>query len=328
MYRYLLILVVGLSVAGSAHADTWADGMFVDGLSKDFGSVPHGQKVTYPFRVVNNTGSPVTIYDVRVSCNCTKAYALKSELKPGQETAVIAEMDTGRFFNSRTVTIYVMFSQPAFAEVRLWIRAVSREDIDVNPANLAFGAIKRGTTPERKVTVTLTGNPNHKIVQVACDSNYVQPSCKLISNNNNFEVVYELTAKLRADTPPGKWFTDVWITTNNPASPKIRVPLTVEVQSALSVSPTSLLLGKVKPNTVKVQKIIVRGVEPFKITGVKGTDKQLEVTGDNSQNLNMHVLTVNFRPSEAGQFTRTLIIQTDLKEDNMIDFTTRAYVGP
>jgi len=326
MYRYLLILGVALSASGAARANTWADGLF-DSLSKDFGSVPHGQLVSPPFRIVNNTNSPVTIADVRVSCGCTTAYPLKNYLAPGQETAVVAQMDTSRFLNARTVTIFVTFSQPAFAEVRLWVRATSREDISVNPDTLAFGPTKRGTTPQRKATISLLGSPNHRILQVSCDSNYVQPACKMV-RANNFEVAYELTAALRSDTPPGKWFTDVWITTNNPALAKIRIPLTVEVQSALSVSPGTLLLGKVKTNTVQVQKIIVRGVEPFRITGVKGTDKLLEVSGDTTQTKNIHVLTVTFRPNESGQFSRTLLIQTDLKEDSLIDFTTRAQVAP
>src|SRR5437899_11291 len=108
MYRYLFILAVGLCAAGHARANTWADGLF-DSLSKDFGSVPHGQKVSHPFRIVNNTKSTIRIADVRVSCGCVRPYLLKSELAPGQETAIIAEMDTSRFLNSRTVTIFVTF---------------------------------------------------------------------------------------------------------------------------------------------------------------------------------------------------------------------------
>jgi hypothetical protein len=104
--------------------------------------------------------------------------------------------------------------------------------------------------------------------------------------------------------------------------------LTVEIQSALSVSPNTILLGKVKMNTERVQKIIVRGVDPFRVVSVQGADKQLQVHGDTTQKKTIHVLTVTFRPSESGQFDRTLYIQTDLKEDNSIDFTTRAYVHP
>lgn len=324
MRRYLFILLVGFCSTNAVWADTWADGLF-ESLSKDFGSVPHGQIVSHPFRIVNNTGSPIRIANVRVSCGCVTAHAVKNYLAPGQETAIVAQMDTSRFLNSRTVTIYVTIDSPSYAEVRLWVRANSREDISVFPDTLAFGRVKRGATPNTSVNISLLGNGTYRVLQVSCDSNYVQPVCKL-SNQGPNGVNYQLTANLRSDTPPGKWYTDVWVTTNSPTMPKIRIPLTVEIQSALSVSPNTILLGKVQAGTETVRKIIVRGVQPFKILSIKGADKQLTVFGDTSQERTIHVLTVTFRPNQVGQFDRTLYIQTNLDEDNFIDFNTRAFV--
>ena len=37
-----------------------------DELSRDFGSVPHGQTLVHPFRLVNNTGNTVRITSIRV----------------------------------------------------------------------------------------------------------------------------------------------------------------------------------------------------------------------------------------------------------------------
>src|ERR1043165_567498 len=54
--------LVGLALAaagGQARAG-WADGMF-DELSRDFGSVPRGQVLSHPFRLVNNPKETVTI---------------------------------------------------------------------------------------------------------------------------------------------------------------------------------------------------------------------------------------------------------------------------
>src|SRR5216684_2180956 len=93
MSRYCLIVAVGLVAAAPAAAGTWADALF-DDLSKDFGSVPRGPTLTHPFRVVNNTKSPVAISGIRVSCGCTSASAQKSTLQPGEETTVVAKMDT------------------------------------------------------------------------------------------------------------------------------------------------------------------------------------------------------------------------------------------
>ncbi len=77
--------------------------------------------------------------------------------------------------------------------------------------------------------------------------------------------------------PVGRWYTDVWLKTNNPEIPQIRVPVTVEIESALSVSPDAVALGQVAVNGESERRVIIRGVKPFKIIAVKGGDDQLTV---------------------------------------------------
>lgn len=324
MRRFLLILAAVLTTGSIASAASWADALF-DGLSRDFGSVPRGTVLTHPFRIVNNTGRRLHIANVRVSCGCVTAWAMKHTLAPGEETAIMAKMDTSRFSNSRTVTIFVTIDEPAWAEVRLWVRANSRSDVSVVPDTLAFGRIKRGSSPTRSTTISLYGDPRFRILSIYAESNYVLPSCKLVRRTAN-ELTYVLSAKLRPDTPPGRWYTDIWAKTNNPATPKIRIPLTVEIESSLSVSPAMALLGNVRVGGEEVRKIIVRGVQPFTITRIVGTDKQLEVVKNTDGKRTVHILTIRLRPTRPGQFERTLRIETDLPNDNTIEFTTRAYV--
>src|SRR5206468_7370265 len=94
--------------ARGALAASWGEALF-DDLGRDFGSVPRGPTLNHPFRLTNQTGQAVHIASVRVSCGCVSASAIKDELAPGQSTAIMANMDTLRFFGTRTVTIYVQF---------------------------------------------------------------------------------------------------------------------------------------------------------------------------------------------------------------------------
>ena len=175
-----------------------------------------------------NTGSPLHILSVRVSCGCTSAQALHEWVAAGQESAILAQMDTRRFSGQKSVTIFVSFDQPSYEEVRLWVQANSRDDVTVIPESLAFGTIKRGTAPGTAVTISFLGGGNWQILGVKTDSNYVQASVREIRRDAG-EVSYQLTAAMRADAPPGKWYTDVWLQTNNPMTPRVRVPLTVEI---------------------------------------------------------------------------------------------------
>jgi hypothetical protein len=326
MLRHSLVIVAGFWIAGSAGASTWADGLF-DDLSKDFGSVPRGPTLTHHFRVVNKTGKPVHISSVRVSCGCTSATALQEHLKPGEETAILARMDTTRFVGPKSVTIYVQFDRPKFEEVRLWVQANGRNDFVLTPDTLAFGQIKRGASPGASVNVTFYGNSDAKILSAVGESNYIVPDFTEVRRQDS-EVVYKLSTRLRPDTPVGKWYTDVWIKTNLPTMPQLRVPLTVEVESPLTISPSIVTLGTLRVDAESERRVVIRGVKPFKITNVKGGDEILQVQANSTEAREVHVLTIRLHPNQAGSLERTLRVVTDMKEDNEVDFHVNASITP
>jgi hypothetical protein len=326
MFRYGLVLGIGLWAATAAPAASWADALF-DELSQDFGSVPRGPTITHQFHLTNRTRHEVRISGIRVSCGCVTATALQGTLAPGESTAIVAQMDTRRFNGAKTVTIYVQFDRPQWEEVRLWVQANSRDDVTVSPEVLAFGQIKRSTSGTASVTVTFQGGSDWQITEAKCESNYVRTRVSEVSRQAG-EVAYEVLARIRPDAPVGKWYTEVWLTTNSSTIPRVRVPLTVEVESALSVSPPVAVLGDVKAGTETERKVIVRGVKPFRITGVKGAGRDLTIRDSSPASKPVHVLTVTLRATEPGELNRTLRIVTDLPEDSEIEFQTIGQIVP
>ena len=325
MVRYSLIFLAALSTAGQAAA-LWADSLFEE-RTRDFGTVPRGPMLSHPFRLTNKTNTAVHIAGVRVSCGCVSAAAQQNDLEPGQSTAIVAQMDTRRFAGIKSVTIYVQFDRPGWEEVHLVVLANGRDDVMLTPESLAFGSIKRGTSPSVNVTVSFLGMSQAQITEVRGESNYVLPTVKELRRENG-EVTYQLTTRLRQDVPVGKWYTDVWLTTNNPAVPRIRVPLTVEVEPALSVTPPAAALGEVKAGSVTEKKVIVRGSKPFRITGVKGGDGQLSVADVTKDSKTVHVLSLTLKASKLGEQSWSLRVLTDLKEEGEVEFQARAQVVP
>jgi hypothetical protein len=325
MFRFGFVVLVGLAATGPVAAAAWADGMF-DELSKDFGSVPRGPVLTHPFRVTNNTGSPVHIASIRVSCGCTTVTAEQTMLAPGESTVLLAQMDTRRFSGIKNVTIYVQFDRPRGEEVRLWVQANGRDDITVTPDTLVFGRIKRATSPTATVSLTLLRG-QWQVLGVQSESNYVQTALT-VQHRDMAEVAYQLTARLRSDAPVGKWYTDLWVKTNNPSMPRIRVPLTVEIESALSVSPGTVVLEQVKAGTEAERKVIVRGVKPFRITEIKGTSPEMSVQDSTADSKPVHVLTVTVKSARLGELNRKFRVLTDLPGEGDIEFSARATVVP
>jgi hypothetical protein len=205
------------------------------------------------------------------------------------------------------------------------VQANSRDDVSVYPDSLSFGRIKRGTGALEQVKISFYGNTGWQITSVASDSNYIQPGVKVAQKDAN-EVTYQLSARIRADAPVGKWYTDVWVMTNNPVSPKIRIPLTVEIESSLSVSPSTVYLGQVKAGQEVERKVIVRGSKAFRITKLDGIDEQISVKESNAESKAVHVLTVQLRADKAGEINRTIRVFTDIPDGGDIEFHTWAQV--
>src|SRR5260370_19534787 len=141
MLRYSFVVLAGLWAAGPAAAAGWADGLF-DDLSKDFGSVPHGQLLTHSFRITNNTQNAVNISTVRVSCGCVSASATRGFLNPGESTTLVAKMKSSVFYGVRTVTLFLQFDRPNFDQVRRWGQANSRSAFTLTPDQRALRQLR------------------------------------------------------------------------------------------------------------------------------------------------------------------------------------------
>jgi hypothetical protein len=298
-----------------------------DGLSRNYGAVPRGPTLSHAFHLTNKTGYPVHIASVRVSCGCLTAWALKLDLAPGETSAIMTEMDTRRFTGLKAVTVYVQFDRPQWEEVRLLVQADGRDDVSFAPESLAFGHTRKGSSPTATVQMAFLGSPHWRIHEAKCDSNYVTTAVKEL-RRGNAEVAYELAAQVRPDCPVGKWYTDVWVSTNHPSAPRIRVPLSIEIAPTLSVSPAVANLGQVKTGAEIERKIVVRADQPFRISSIDGEDAQLTVKQSTSESKPVHVLTVKLKAAQAGPLRRTLRVLTDLSEEGAVEFQATAEIIP
>jgi len=227
MLRHALVVLTVLCASGGASAATWADGLFSE-LNHDFGALPRGAVGMHLFRVANTTTQPVHIASVRVSCGCVSASVARADLAPGEETVLVARIDSRRFAGVTHKSIYVLFDRPQYTEVRIDVQANSRDDLTITPDAVAFGQVPHGTKPERSVTISVIGHGKMDFNAATSDSAYIQPKLTPVQRDDA-EVSYRLTTQLRPDLPAGTWHTTVWVTTSDPALPRLAVPVTVEV---------------------------------------------------------------------------------------------------
>jgi Protein of unknown function (DUF1573) len=326
MLRPWMRAMVLTSVLGSPTAGR-GEGLFED-PAKDFGSVPRGTLLTHAFPLTNTTRSSLRITGLRTSCSCVTAAAERSFLDPGEATVIAVTVDTRKYAGPRAFTVYVQFDPPSIGEVRLVVQATSREDVTVNPGQLSMGRVKKGSAPVATVTIEYHGTRAWQITGIENENGYLQPEVKELSRGPG-HAVYQLKVQLREDTPVGAWYADVWLSTNDPATPRFRVPLVVEVEGPLTATPRDVVIGRVKPGSRTERKVVIRGSQAFRIASVDGGDDSVQIQAGSDEKRTVHVLTVAFQAGpQAGDITRRLRVVTDLPDEQAVEFSVQAQVVP
>lgn len=294
-------------------------------LSKDFGAVPKGTILTHQFKLTNNLPQPLHVSGLRTSCVCSTASILRHDLQPGESTYVVVQVDTNKYSGHRAFTVFVNFDRPYIMEGRLVVSATSRDDLMMSPTELNFGVIKYGTGPTKSMLIeNRSGNSGWVISQVLNENGYLQPKLEEVSREFGL-VRYRLTVKLREDTPAGAWHADLWLVTNDAASPRLRVPLLVEVQRSLTVTPTLVAFGNVSSGKSVERKVTLRGAKPFKITAIDGAGSDVEVKGQTDEARVVHILTIKFTSGgESGEWQKRLKIKTDHPEEADLEIKLQA----
>ncbi len=323
MFRYSFALIVGASLLSPAWA---ADGLasLFDTQVHDFGNVPVGPMLHHAFTIKNTTKDTVRIANLRVSCGCVTPSASTMVIPPGKTATVNAQMDSRRFVGTKSVIIFVLFTQPVVEEVRLEVRAFGRTDVALNPNSFAFGQMRKGTSPTTTTQITMVGD--NRITEATCESGYVQLSINK-PRQTEYGMTYDVTAKMRSDIPVGKWYTDVWIKTAN--NSRINVPVTVEVEPTLTVAPGQLQFDVTKVGNPITKPILISGAKPFKIVDIQGGDGTF-VAKDGSQGEAKltHILRVTFSPEKQGVFAKSLQIITDLKDEGKVNLAVSGKAMP
>jgi len=322
MIRQLTATALALTVAaGFAQAQE-----LMKEVAKDFGSVPRGALLLHQFTLNNPFSSNLTIGGVRTSCTCASASIGTAELKPGESTVLAVTVDTNKYVGSRSFTVYVLVTHPVVQELQVVVSANSREDLTLSPGQLNFGRVDRGTVPTASVSIDYRGFHDFKITSVENENQFIQPTLEEKVRAQGL-VSYQLSAKLRADTPVGAWHADVWLKTNDQAMPRICVPLIVQIESALKISPTDVNFGRVSIGSRAEYRLTVRGPKPFKILKVDGGDEKFQLTWSADQAKQAHVVRLTLLAGDEPAEVRAVFhVLTDLEQDSEGEFRVTAQV--
>jgi hypothetical protein len=304
----------------------WATKLITNGLSHDFGNVPHGTLLHYQFKLHNIYAVPLTI-NTRAGCNCLTATASVSVLKPEGDAYIDVTMNTAVYTGPRTKPIYLEVGPQYISSAALWLSAYSRADIVCNPGHLNFGVVAtgQGATPQT-IDVEYAGTRDWRITGVNKTDGPLDVSFKEIYRRTG-QVGYRVTVALKPNVVSGTLREEVLLRTNDPGSPLVPVLVEAHVQSALTVVPEILNLGKLRSGESMTKLLMVRGASPFHVVTVEGQGDGIvaETPTTASQ---VQIIRIKYEAGKAGELKKQLKIKTDVGEGPPLIVTLQATVGP
>src|SRR5215471_7017070 len=104
---FVALVVAAVTVSTASAQSPWAEKMFKEGLSHDFGSVPRGAQLAHHFTITNIYAVRMEIISVQSGCGCVTATPAKRVLEPRESTSIDVAMDARRFTGMKTVGITV-----------------------------------------------------------------------------------------------------------------------------------------------------------------------------------------------------------------------------
>ena len=313
-------------LGSGASAQEWAKKMFPV-TSHNFGTVAKGSKTEYRFEFRNLYKEDLHVQGVRTSCGCTSPVVTKRDLKTHETAEVVATFNTRTFLGQHGATLTVTFDKPFYAEVQLRVAGHIRGDVMFDPPFIDLGNVDLGKGAERKVRVTRVGAAPWAISDVQ-------------SANPNFEVTlsqplttasqtaYDLTMKLKPETPAGYVKGQLMLVTNDPRAGRIPMDVEGRVVAEVTVSPQLLALGAVASGDTVTKNVVVRANREFSITGIHCDDGCLTCEPVTTP-AKVHILPVTFQAgATAGRIERQLRISTDLGEGAVPTVTVQVEVKP
>jgi len=244
--------------------------------SYDFGLVEQDQHLEHSFRFRNRGNSALLIAGVRSSCTCVAALPTKIEVPPGESGEINVKLDTGKRYGGNSFQVYVESNDEDDPAVVLFLIALVRAGIGVNPKTVNFGEASPGQSVERGLTVVIPEGGSEVISGVTSSSPCVTVGKMVRSRGARYQRT-DVSVVLAAGAPTGRLDGKISILLSGGNQSQIDVPIEGYITTSLGVSPEEFFFGLVNPGEQGKAKVRVFTLDgsSFEITGVRAEGFQV-----------------------------------------------------
>ena len=302
--------------AGSVGAVDWTATVFPE-RSHDFGTVARGSKVRHSFPIVNSTDQIIHIASYRTKCGCTDVRLGAKDIPPGTRTVVEAVIDTTNFQGYKPSGLVLTLDRPVALDIDLNLTCFIQSDLTLSPGAVDFGIVNRAASPQAELNLVYSGSrADWAIANAFTISEHITAKLQEQGRSPGGSVTYHLSVKLNPTVPVGFFKDEITLKTNDPNTPTIPVSVAAAVQSNVTVAPTVINLGPVRPGESVQKTFVVRSAQPFKVIAADSKLGDITVTPAPDQAKTAHAMTFTFKaPANPGPFNSAIEVQTSLNNE-------------
>jgi hypothetical protein len=239
-------LFTAAGVAGPAGAQ--APRAVVPTTAHDFGTVLQGEKVSHRFEIQNEGDRPLTLRRVDVSAPGMKA-RFRQTVPAGQKGFVIVEWPTDDLKDEVSAEVTAYFDDPGLPRTVLRLRGRVTPSIEWHPHAAVFFSVFKGESDEQTVRLMNQEDRPLTITRIEPEGQHFAARLDPVESGK----VYDLVVRVLAGTPPGRYLEAVYLHTDHPTRPRLRVAVNVFVKNDVYVSPEVVDFG-----TVDVAQVTAR----------------------------------------------------------------------
>ncbi|MCI0682771.1 MAG: DUF1573 domain-containing protein [Gemmataceae bacterium] len=331
MRKAVIALVTLIAAADGAAAQTaWANKLFGNSLTHDFGTVARGARLKHTFTMTNIYKVPLQITHVGVECGCVSAAPTTKLLQPSETAQFHVNMDAARFSGAKTVRIHITVGPEFVSTATLAVSAFARQDVVFNPGEIDFGSVAKGQSPTRFIDVEHAGNAHWRVSEIV--KNAAAPFDLKVEQlpqkvSSYVTVGYRIFATVKPNAAPGAFKQEILLKTNDPQASVITFHIGGSIRTSLNVAPNPVNFGSLKAGEAETTRIVVgSGGRPFRIVAIDGLEEGWTMPIPD-RSVATHILELRVQPRVAGPLRKQITLRTDL-DNEAATVTVEGTVAP
>jgi hypothetical protein len=226
-------------------------------LHHDAGRLERESAARYCFVCTNVSELPVRVAICRTSSDCTASIEGPEVVAPGAACRVEVEGRAPTDASAVRFWVELASDDPGRGVRYLTLDALGPIGLTVSPERVG-GAVKRGRGAVWRLSLRTSARTT--VRAVATDVPHIDAVAGTPVGSGPEGVglrIVPITLTLPADAPPGRMAGQLTITTDDPDTPVLAVPVAVRVLGWVTTRPTDLFFGEVRAGRKVVQELVL-----------------------------------------------------------------------